>query len=139
MLFVSACNSQNELVESKQEVRGAAIVHSVETVGPGPKKVYWGQTWHMRTPVENLEPGSLITVEYKGRADGPVVSMGQFAIERETIDSKEVTITLLPSVDAAGRQPNPILLQNEKSSLSMEIVLSRKPRLIPFEPLYVSR
>lgn len=140
MLLVSACNSKKELVETISEIRGPVLVHSQENVGPtGSKKVYWGLTWHMRTPVENLEAGSYVLIEYKARVDGPVVSTGYLPLERESIDSKEITIAMTAGVDApGGRQANPIMMQNEKAALTLEVQLTRKAQPVAFESLYLA-
>lgn len=141
MLLVSACNSKRELVETISEIRGPVLVHSQETVGSaGAKKVYWGLTWHMRTPVENLEAGSYVLIEYKARIDGPIVSTGYLPLERESIDSKEITIALTAGVDASagGRQANPIMMQNEKAALTMEVQLTRKAQSVTFESVYLA-
>eukprot|EP01033_Poteriospumella_lacustris_P017499 gene17499-12515_t len=141
MLLVSACNSKRELVETVSEIRGPVLVHSQENVGAtGAKKVYWGLTWHMRTPVENLEAGSYVLIEYKARVDGPIVSTGYLPLERESIDSKEITIALTAGVDASagGRQANPIMMQNEKAALTMEVQLTRKAQSVAFESLYLA-
>lgn len=141
MLLISACNSKKELVETISEIRGPVLVHSQENVGPtGAKKVYWGLTWHMRTPVENLEAGSYVLIEYKARVDGPIVSSGYLPLERESIDSKEITIAMTAGVDgsAGGRQANPIMMQHEKAALTMEVQLTRKPQSVAFESVYLA-
>jgi hypothetical protein len=127
VIVLSALNSKRQLVEAATEFRGASFVSSSESsavAGGGGvgKKLYWGWIWYMNTPLENLEADSSVLIEYKLKADGPVVSSTSFALERDTIDSQEVNL----SVNAPS-STNPIYAQKEKGSLIVEIMLYRKP------------
>jgi hypothetical protein len=77
----------------------------------------------MNTPLENLEAGSSVLIEYKLKADGPVVSSTSFALERDTIDSKLMTLSMTG---------------NDSSSLQIEVLISRKPREINLQQLLLS-
>jgi hypothetical protein len=128
VIVLSALNSKRQLVEAAKEFRGASFLSSSESsavaggAGVG-KKLYWGWIWYMNTPLENLEAGSSVLIEYKLKADGPVVSSTSFALERDTIDSKLMTLSMTG---------------NDSSSLQIEVLISRKPREINLQQLLLS-
>ncbi|KAF0685172.1 Aste57867_22874 [Aphanomyces stellatus] len=54
-LVLSVYDTQKNLVEKKQQVTSLPLVQS--------SSLYWGCTWHMQTPMENLPSGALVVIE----------------------------------------------------------------------------
>jgi hypothetical protein len=51
--------TKGRLVEAPQEVHAPVIEQR--------QYVWWGWTWHMQTPIENLTPGSFATVRIQNQ------------------------------------------------------------------------
>lgn len=96
--------------------------------------ITWGSMWHMNTPLENLQEGSYVLIDYKLKVDGPVVSSVQISLDRRSVDSMVTTLQLTVPTDG-GRQANPILALKENSSLNVEMLLTKKPKYISIEHL----
>jgi hypothetical protein len=147
-LVISIYNEKKQILEVARDVRSPAFL-SKEDTEPSPntrdstnmnKKsgyIFWGQSWHMQTPLENLEANSYLLIEYRPRGEGlnvpnlnPVSPLiAQYFIDLDTLDSGLYVAELLPGSDS-GRQSNSAQLQNEKSILSLDILLTRKNKPI---------
>jgi hypothetical protein len=157
-LVISIYNEKKQLIESTRDVRNPSIISvEIENHAQHQKKqnirgsitgkhggfIYWGQSWHLQTPLENLEPNSFLVIEYRPRGEllnqtnSFVVSplSAQFEIDLSAIDSSLEAIELNPAMEVGNKQANPILAQNEKSILSMEIILTRKNRPIDLKTI----
>lgn len=145
VLVVAAYNSKRQLVEAGKELRGPAWT-SAEQAASSPsasppasatKHIYWGVLWHMQTPLENLEEGSYVLVEYKARSDGPVVSAAQVSLDRQTVNSGALRVSTTMPTDATGRPlGNPIAAQNERATMQIEVLLHRKSRPLALEDVF---
>jgi len=58
-LSLSIYNSRHKLVESVQEVSRPILSRS--------NYLWWAVTWHMQTPLENLDEGCMLILEFKDR------------------------------------------------------------------------
>lgn len=58
-LSLSIYNNRQKLVESVQEVSRPILSRS--------NYLWWAVTWHMQTPLENLDPGCILVLEFKDR------------------------------------------------------------------------
>lgn len=130
VLMISAFNSKRQLIEAPKEFKEATYVD----VSSGEKNIFWGSMWHMNTPLENLQEGSFVLVEYKLRPDGPTVSSAQISLDRQTVDSTDTRLHLAVPIDGS-RQANPILAMKENATLDVEILLTRKPRHVSIQQL----
>jgi hypothetical protein len=127
-LTFSAFNSKRQLIEAPKDLKEPAFVYTKE------KNITWGSMWHMNTPLENLQEGSYVLIDYKLKVDGPVVSSVQISLDRRSVDSMVTTLQLTVPTDG-GRQANPILALKENSSLNVEMLLTKKPKYISMEHL----
>ena len=58
-MVISVYNARKQLVEERQQVLDPVIFSR--------KALYWGATWYMQTPIENLEDGGVVLVEFKDK------------------------------------------------------------------------
>lgn len=126
-------NSKRDLLEPAKELRGPALIQ-MQGGGSGTKNVYWAVSWHMQTPLENLETGSFVLVEYRAKispadvdASSPstVTTTTQLPLEADGVDSGELILRM--GVPGDGGKANPILAAREGSTLKIDVMLSRKP------------
>jgi myosin-5 len=130
VLTFSAFNSKRQLIEAPKDLKEPAMVSSAA----GEKNITWGSMWHMNTPLENLQEDSYVLIEYKVKVDGPVVSSVQISLDRQSVDSMATKLHLAVPTDG-GRQANPILALKENSTLNVETILTKKPKLISMDHL----
>ncbi len=90
-MSVSIFNSKQQLIEESVTLASPVIAG---TPGDITSDFYWGSTWDMQTPLENLEPGSTLLVEFKDSADrggaesaSSVVHYIAYPVDAQTIDS----------------------------------------------------
>lgn len=92
----------------------------------------------MQTPLDNIEPGSFVVIEYRALATSPGGTgssvLTVFPLDAESIDSGSQTLQLLPSTDAS--KGNPIFASTDKSSIQIDIVLNKRNREIDVKSLY---
>lgn len=129
-------NSKRQLVEPAKELRGPALIQLQSSNGSS-KTVYWAVSWHMQTPLENLDAGSFILIEYRARAasgnekaataDAAATSFIQLPLERENIDSSDTNLQFTGPIEAGSKSISAAAAQ-ERSTLRTTIILSRKPR-----------
>lgn len=127
-LSISAMNSKREPIEPGKELRGPALIQ----MQPGNKNVYWAVSWHMQTPLENLETGSFVLVEYRAKVGADIDSTSpstvtattQLPLEADGIDSGELIVRM--GVPGDGGKANPILAAREGSTLKIDVMLSHK-------------
>lgn len=100
--------------------------------------IYWGSVWHMQTPLDNIDTGSFVAIEYRSVATTPGATattvIATFPLDIESIDSGLQTVQLLPSADAS--KGNPIFANGDKSTVQIEIVLNKRNREIDVKSLY---
>lgn len=92
-LVVAVFNAKRDMIESSQFVTCPAVNQS--------KYLWWGQTWYMHTPLENLEAGCFVLVYFyhganalKAEGDKKETSWSVFPIDKETIDTGSAIMTL---------------------------------------------
>ncbi len=138
-IVISVYNDKKQVVETAREIRSPAMIAPAEAGHGG--TIFWGHSWHMQTPLENLLPGSYLHIEY--RPKGEAIISGQlavaassltFVIDANAIDSMLQTFELQPTVEA-GKQANPIHLHNERSYLLTDIVISRRSRSLDLKTI----
>ena len=104
-----------------------------------PVNIYWGSVWHMQTPLDNIEQGSYIAIEYRAIPTAPgsqnaASAVATFPLDIDSIDSGSQTLQLLPNADASSG--NPIMTKIEKASIQLNIVLNKRNREIDVKVLY---
>lgn len=103
----SVYNSKMQSIEESRDIVNP--VYSAAAGGEGSDEseaggLYWGSTWHMQTPLENLESGTVLLVEFKELVLGAQKPIGNdvsmtivqyctFVIDAMTIDS---TVNSIP-------------------------------------------
>lgn len=89
----------------------------------------------MQTPLENLDVGSFLLFEYSSQSSGSLSSVvGTIELNPNTIDSGRQLIALGPS-DGTSKA-NPLLINNDKSTLCVEIILNQRNRMIDYKHIY---
>jgi len=142
-IVISVYNEKKQLLETARDIRGPAAINTDANGGT----IIWGQSWHMQTPLENLEPNSYLMIEYRPRgealqASGAVIPpiaplSATFFIDLNTIDSCFQNFDVVPVMET-GRQINPILLNQEKSTIQTELILSRRNRPLDLKTILCS-
>lgn len=143
-IVIFVYNDKKQLIETARDVRCPAAVHTDDKGG----SIIWGQSWHMQTPLENLEPNSYLVIEFRPRgelvqsnpaaATPPIAPLTTtFQIDINTIDSGFQTFEVLPAMEP-GKQINPILLTQERSTIQVELILSRRNRNIDMRTVMCS-
>jgi hypothetical protein len=136
-ISISVFNSHHQLMEAVKEFE-SPLWHEQDSSRTD-LMVFWGYTWHMQTPLDNLEPGSLLIIEYKSPAVNhnsfSVSTMCTIDLDVATIDSGEKTISLTSSSDI-GKQQNPVFAQNDKSTLNIDFVVNRKNGAIDYRSIF---
>lgn len=136
-MIIYVYNVKKQLVENAWELRNPAQIKRVEG-GSAVQEVYWGSTWHMQTPLENLETGSYLVIEFHPDSSihsNPASRANTFAttavypINTEVINSGIQVLQLtVPADDGKSKQMNPIMLNSEKCSLQAELVINTRDR-----------
>lgn len=110
------------LVEAEQDIVSPAFLSE--------RKIYWGAVWHMQTPLENLEEGSVVCIGLNNQPTAAVnvdvaavpIAAGDYAIVPKTIDSgpglQPLMFAGFVASDGSVRA---------HSMLEIEILLSAKP------------
>lgn len=129
-------NSKRQLVEPSKELRGPALIQQ-QSINGDSKNVYWAVSWHMQTPLENLDAGSFILIEFRARAaignekaasvDTGTTSFVQLPLERESIDSSDINLQFTGPIESGSKSVSAAAAR-ERSTLRTTIILSRKPR-----------
>jgi hypothetical protein len=128
-MVISVYNARKTLVESVQVINRPVITR--------PESVWWATTWHMTTPIENIDNGSFILIEIKAGA-GLLTSSAQAAsgntiywvshiIEKEEINSGDVIFNLLKGssqIDWAVQRKSIDTIQTE-NLLETEFLITR--------------
>lgn len=87
-LTVSVFNEKKDLVEVVQDIIGPAVVEAHHAC--------WGRSWHMQTPLENIEGGCSIALKLSyGPTATPhenILCCGVLLVDKEKIDSGSFTI-----------------------------------------------
>jgi hypothetical protein len=102
-------------------------------------KLFWGSSWHMQTPLDNLESGSFITIEYKAppvaglNAQSMTGVSGTIDLNIGVIDSGHQFLILS---DNNPKQSNQGFVNNDKSILSVELVINQRNRAIDYRMVY---
>ena len=100
-LWISVCNSKEVPVEVVQEIDTPAMVKT--------DSIWWGYTWHMQTPLENV--GSDFSILVKFLHDGNThaaannlanVPTARYRINKETIDTMTSKFLLVAPAGAGG-------------------------------------
>ena len=126
-------SSKRQLVEPARELRGPALVQPAQVEGKRVLRpvLHWAASWHMQTPLENLDSGSYLLLEYRAKAgDTAVTASLQYALDRAVIDSGDEELQLVPQTlqqggaSAGGSASGGAV----RSTLQVTITLSRKPR-----------
>ena len=99
-LQLSVVNDQNEPIEVVQEIDSPAYASS--------DCIYWGYTWYMQTPLENIGEGFglVVRILHDNASSTPVA---RYHFNKETIDSGAVKISMNTM---NGVPPAPIVTQH---------------------------
>ena len=99
-LQLSVVNDQNEPIEVVQEIDSPAYTSS--------DCIYWGYTWYMQTPLENIGEGFglVVRILHDNASSTPVA---RYHFNKETIDSGAVKISMNTM---NGVPPAPIVTQH---------------------------
>lgn len=121
-------NSKGELVEPAKELHYPALIQSV--IGSSKPAAYWAVSWHMQTPLENLDAGSFVLVEYRsssssaeGEAASAVIAEARMPLDKEYIDSGKMSVPLETPVDQSKANSSAVEIAG---SLQVEVKLARK-------------
>lgn len=98
-LEITVQNIQGKPLEAVQCCAFPAVVEE--------EQIWWGVTWYMQTPVENLESETMIMVEIK---HANTTDFGLkldlfwtfFSIDKATIDSELASLPLFPGAKPSG-------------------------------------
>ncbi len=146
-IIISAYNSTKQLIETTKELKSpiwiedsgdsAGSTNSVKTKNEG-FKVFWGYSWHMQTPLDNLEIGSFITVEYRAP---PIVA--QSAVSANSVSGMlELNISNLDSghqfllLSDINKQGNQVFINNDRSMLSIDLLINQRNRVVDYRTIY---
>lgn len=146
-IIISAYNSSKQLIEATKEMKSPVWIDDVKTSGESVSnnknkgeglKILWGCSWHMQTPLDNLEPGSFIVIEYKSppiiaqsSASSSTVS-GIIELNMNTIDSGLQSLLL----DDNGKQGNTVFANNDRSTLNLELIINQRNRTVDYRTIY---
>ena len=126
-LSISVLNKNLQLVEAIQDIPMPSIVRDAY--------IWWASSWHMQTPLENIEEGCLVKIEFKivpreaggdsraATAAGNTVSVATFPIDFNVIDSGMVNITFFDKQTGDG--------STEHSFVETDIMISKRSKNIP--------
>lgn len=123
-LSISLYDSKNDLVEDVQDINLPAVNQASQT--------WWGKTWHMQTPLQNIEPGSFIIISLHNSreltdVDSPWI---RYDIDKETINSGIVNLQWRKR-GGKGLMPDSIPNgETDGSSLEFEVVIPLKAKSI---------
>jgi hypothetical protein len=138
-LTVSVYNAKKQLIEDTRELHRPVQAKHADDGSLAVIELYWGATWHMHTPLENLEPGSYLVIGFhpaiiasSGKASSSFSTQATYPIDTDSIDTGLQTLQLSVAVEDAGgknaRQLNPIAASSERSSLAAELIISTRDR-----------
>jgi len=93
-LSMSVWSTKRHMVEAKQDVIYPAVIRN--------NFIWWGWTWHMQTPVENMAPGSVAVVELRdrrlntknGQLENMVLAWAVLHLDDNVVDSGNVNLEM---------------------------------------------
>ena len=154
-ILISVLNSKNELVEDTQCLQSPMIVHRDKEYW-GRNYLWWGHSWHMQTPLENIEPNCYIRCELhrydsndkatpstasstkKGGRRGSLIAgsvpeesllaRAIFPLALSTVDSGLVTVPFFPP----GTKVDPTAVDRvaEHSCIQADLIISKRSRTV---------
>ena len=93
-LSISVWSTKRHMVEARQDVIYPAVMRN--------NFIWWGWTWHMQTPVENMAPGSIAVVELRdrrlstktGQLENMVLAWAVIHLDDNVVDSNNVNLEM---------------------------------------------
>ena len=118
-LQLSVVNDQNEPIEVVQEIDSPAYTSS--------DCIYWGYTWYMQTPLENIGEGFglVVRILHDNASSTPVA---RYHFNKETIDSGAYTFELLSAVVAISSLTSADRVAKNESDVISSFMNSISPR-----------
>ena len=114
-LVLSVYNHRSQLVEPVQTIEAPVVAD--------PDYACWGITWHMQTPLENVENGTFIAIQAVVKKTAEL-SRAVYMIEKEHMDSKMVAIRFLKNVSSCEVSKSHRLPQDYIGSAMIEAEIS---------------
>ena len=118
-LQLSVVNDQNEPIEVVQEIDSPAYTSS--------DCIYWGYTWYMQTPLENIGEGFGLVVRIL-RDNASSTPVARYHFNKETIDSGAYTFELLSAVVAISTLTSADRAAKSESDVISSFMHSISPR-----------
>ena len=128
---ISVLNTQRQSVETDQTIDSPAIVSKVS--------FFWGYTWYMQTPLENVGDGYTIEIQllHGPTATPPrVAAVSVYKIDKITIDSGFTTLQFANLTgEEVAKKAVPVTKAAVDSSLDCEFEITKFHRDVKLESL----
>lgn len=149
-LVVRVYNVKKQVLENAVDIRNPALIK--RNAAGVVTEIHWGSTWHMQTPLENLEMGSYLIIEFHPditqmssaplsptstgkQAVACYATSAMYPINTDVIDTGMQLFNLTVSADQT-KQINPIMLTSERTSLFAELVINTRDRTIDYPSIF---